>query len=125
MAIIYSGTKVIIDDKKVPDGILKPTITTFNGGTYDSHKWIFEIDKASVQSADPKATFDTLVTFLDTAIESKLINDFVGTNTVDSFGYLYDVQSNLDTDQDPNNSDAYKNIVPAYVCYVDEKVKIS
>ena len=125
MSINYNGTRIVMNANKVPNGILNTPVTSFTGQDYNSYRWEFAIDKASVESATPSDTFNTLITFLDTAIEAKLIADFVATNTVESYGDLYDVESNLCTDQDPNTSDAYKDVVPAYICRVNVKVKIS
>ena len=125
MAVTYYGSRVVISPQKVPSGILKPTVTTFSGGDYKSFQWVFEIDKASVEASSPADTFNDLVNFLDLAISTKLMAEFISTNTVEAYGHFYEVDSNLCTDQDPNTSDAYKNIVPAYICKVNVKVKIS
>lgn len=125
MAISYQGTRVLIDPKKIPSGIQKEAVTPFYDQDYNSYKWTFAIDKASVESSNPTDTFNSLIVFLGTAIQSKLANDLIATNTVDSYGDLYEVKSNLCTDQDPDNSDAYKNVAPAYICKVNVKVKIS
>ena len=123
MSINYSGTKIAMVDSKVPNGILYPTPTIPDVTTYQSYKWEFAIDKASVSSSTPSDSFNTMVAFLDTAIESKLIAEFIGTNTVDAYGLLYDVESNFCGD--PNTSDMYTDATANLICKVTVKVKIS
>jgi hypothetical protein len=122
MALNFTGIKVSMSGYNVPSGALDSPYTPING-EFISVPFTLAIDKASVESAVPSDTWNTLISFLDTAIESKLLNDFNTTNTVDSYAELFGVRSNLQGSAD--NSDMYKNIVPAYLCSVVMYVKVS
>ncbi len=122
MALNFTGIKVSMNGNNVPTGALASAYTPIDE-EFISVPFTFSIDKGSVDAAVPSDTWNTLMAFLDTSIEAKLLNDFDVTQTVDSYAELFGVQSNLKGDA--NTSDMYKNIVPAYLCTVVMYVKVS
>jgi hypothetical protein len=122
MALNFTGIKVSMNGNNVPTGAITSPFTPIDG-EFESIEYTFSIDKGSVEAAAPSDTWNTLISFLDTAIQSKLSNDFNTANTVDSYAELFGVQSNLKGDA--NTSDMYKNVVPAYLCTVVMYVKVS
>lgn len=122
MALNFTGIKVSMNGYNVPTGALASPYTPIEG-EYVSIPLIFEIDKSSVESANPSDTWNSLISFLDTAIQSKLSNDFDVSKTVDSYAELFGVKSNLQGSA--NDSDMYKNVVPSYLCSVVMYIKVS
>lgn len=123
MALDFKGIKVVMSGLNVPTGALPSNYTDVEGD-YFSKEEIFGIDKSSVESANPSDTWNSLIAFLDTAIQAKLSNDYdESTNIVEAVADLMGVSSNLQGDAD--NSDMYKNEAPDYLCKVILRIKIS
>ena len=122
MALNFTGIKVSMNGYNVPTGALSSAFTPIDG-EFESIEYTFTIDKSGVEAAVPSDTWNSLIAFLDTAIQSKLSNDFNTANTVDAYAELFGVKSNLQGSA--NNSDMYKNIAPAYLCTVVMYVKVS
>lgn len=122
MSLVFNGIKVSMNGNNVPNGALVSNYTPIEG-EFISVPYNFAIDKASVEAAVPSDTWNTLIAFLDTGIQSKLSNDFDDTKTVTAYAELFGVQSNLKGDA--NTSDMYKNVVPSYICSVVMYVKVS
>ena len=122
MSLNFTGIKVSMNGYNVPTGALASPYTPING-EFVSIPLSFNIAKASVEDAVPSNTWNSLIAFLDTAIQSKLSNDFDVTKTVDAYAELFGVKSNLQGSA--NDSDMYKNIAAGYLCSVVLYVKVS
>lgn len=123
MALNFTGIKVSMNGRNIPSGALASTYTPIEG-EYTSVKGQFAIDKSSVEDANPANTWNSLISFLDTAIQSKLSTDFDDTaNTIDAYAELFGVSSNFQGDA--NTSDMYKTGTAALVCTVIMYVKVS
>ena len=122
MALNFTGIKVSMNGRNVPTGALASPYTPIEGD-YISFPFQFAIDKTSVEDAVPSNTWNSLISFLDTAIQSKLSNDFDVTQTVDAYAELFGVSSNFQGDA--NSSDMYKTGTAALVCTVIMYVKVS
>jgi hypothetical protein len=122
MALVFNGIKVSMNGNNIPTGSLPSSFTPIEG-EFISVPVTFAIDKSSVEAAVPSDTWNSLISFLDTAIQTKLQNDFDTSQTVTSYAELFGIQSNLKGDA--NTSDMYKDVVPAYLCSVVMYVKVS
>lgn len=123
MALNFTGIKVSMNGRNVPTGALASPYTPIEGD-YISFPAQFSIDKTSVEDANPANTWNSLISFLDTAIQTKLSADFDDTaNTIDAFAELFGVSSNFQGDA--NNSDMYKTGTAAFLCTVIMYVKVS
>lgn len=122
MALNFTGIKVSMSGYNVPTGALSSPYTPING-EFESIEYTFAIAKSSVEDATPSDTWNSLIAFLDTAIQSKLSNDFNVTNTVDAYAELFGVKSNLQGSA--NDSDMYKATPASYLCTVVMYVKVS
>ena len=122
MSLNFTGIKVSMNGRNVPTGALASPYTPIDGD-YISFPAQFSIDKTSVEDANPANTWNSLISFLDTAIQTKLQNDFDITKTVDSYAELFGVKSNLYGSADI--SDMYKNVSASYLCSVKMYVKVS
>lgn len=122
MSLNFTGIKVSMNGRNVPTGALASPYTPIEGD-YISFPAQFFIDKSSVEDANPANTWNSLISFLDTAIQTKLSTDFDTTQTVDAYAELFGVSSNFQGDA--NTSDMYKTGTAALVCTVIMYVKVS
>lgn len=122
MSLNFTGIKVSMNGRNVPTGALASPYTPIEGD-YISFPAQFSIDKSSVEDAVPSNTWNSLISFLDTAIQSKLSTDFDVTQTVDAYAELFGVSSNFQGDA--NSSDMYKTGTATLVCTVIMYVKVS
>lgn len=99
MALTFNGTAVLIPYSKLPDGFVKPVVSTVSQPNWTSIKKQFQILKSLVENVSDIVTFDNLlndpVNGLNKKIEDELIFTF-DTATNDYFAYaeLREVRSN-------------------------------
>lgn len=120
MALDFKGIKVSMSGLNIPTGVL-PSAYTEVQGNYISIQEVFAIDKASVEASVPSDTWNDVISFLDTAIQTKINADFDTTNNIEAYAELFGITSNLQGDAD--SSDMYKDVVPAYLCTVVMYIK--
>lgn len=128
MALDYKGTITDnLPDGMKPSGYTDPTVTTFEDGTY-ARTVELSIAKATVENATRATTLNQIRTDVTVGIDKQisdiLTNDYDVTNTVEAYGDLKALRSNIP----PNggtDSEFLTDTAVAYVAVVDIYVKVS
>lgn len=126
MAITNNGIKNDLPDSQIPSGYVRPTITEFTNETYKVTLTL-NVLKVTVDVTDPKLTMKAIIEDVAIGLEKQvadiIANDFVATNTVETFGVWNQLTNNLT--QISGKGDFLTDNAINFVCTVDVYIKIT
>ena len=110
MAIVHNGTINAVNHQQIPVGYTRPSVTKVTGSRWGT-SLILEVDKATVENADPVVTMGNILNDatigLNKQIEDILAADYLASATVTSHARLSLITTNLEGIK--GSDDIFKN----------------